>query len=338
MKSFAYTLAVLLSLTAASRALPLQNALVPNDAKWLVHLDVDNLRESKIGTMVLNDMLAEPLAKLKREMKVDGQLILQKIHSLTAFGDDFQAGPKANGVALLSGDEELQKIVEGLLVAQLLQNTNGPIKKVQQTPYALYSLGDQIFVCPRLAGQVVLSKSRQQIEAIRDLLEAKARSGKGNKAFSGYAQVPNTFFFLAVAEGFNDNAPLPPQAKILKMAEGARIVLGEKAENLFLNLALKAKEPEIVQQIGQVLEGMKALVALGQSENKELLELVQSTKVTSNDKMVTVNIEYPLAKVMGRLDGVSHHLQKAIHGSHNKRHGQAESDQPERAEAPEKQQ
>src|SRR6266436_3032008 len=105
MKYLTYALAVLLSLTTTTRALPLQKALVPDDAKWLVHLDVDNLRESKIGTMVLNDILAAPLVKLKTEMKVDGQLILQKIHAVTAFGDDFQAGPKANGVLLLSGDE-----------------------------------------------------------------------------------------------------------------------------------------------------------------------------------------------------------------------------------------
>src|SRR6266542_3561004 len=149
MKCFACGLAALMACTVTTRALPIEKGLVPNDAKWLVHLDVDNLRESKIGHTVIDEMLAEPLAKLKTEMKVDGQLILQKLHSITAFGNDFETGSKVNGVLLLSGDEELQKIVEALLAAQILQNTNGPIKKLQQDGFALYSIHDQIFVSPR---------------------------------------------------------------------------------------------------------------------------------------------------------------------------------------------
>jgi len=170
----------------------------------------------------------------------------------------------------------------------------------------------------------------QQIEELRNGLSGKAK-GRG-EAFSGYAKVPNTFFFLAVAEGFNDNAALPAQAKILKMAEGARIALGEKTDLLFLNLALKAKDPEVIQQIRQVVEGMTALVALGQSENKELLELVQATKVSSTEKTVTVNIEYPLSKVVGHLDGVSQKLKKSMAKPKRAKHAKPDTDKQAESE------
>ena len=312
MKRFSYTLAVLLTFTASSRALPLQPGQVPDDAKWLVHLDVDNLRESKVGNVLIKDVLAKPLAKLKSEMKVDGELILKKLHSLTAFGNDFKAGPEANGVLVLSGEAETQKIVEGFLAAQILQNENGPVKKLQQDPFNLYSLHDQIFVSLQSTGQVVLGKSRTEVEKAISMLAGKTKPSNPSKAFSGYANVTNTFFFLAVAEGFNEKAALPPQADILKKATGARIVLGERADRIFANLALKAKDPEVIQQIQQVLEGMKALVLLGQSENKELLELVQSTKVSATEKLVSVNIEYPLSKIIDKLDGLAEHIQEAI--------------------------
>ena len=312
MNYFSYTVALVLTLATSSYATPLQKGVIPRDAKWLVHLDVDNLRDSKVGTIVIKQTLAAPLAQLKTEMKVDGELILQKLHSITAFGTDFQAGPEVNGVLVLSGDEELQTIVEGLLAAQILQNSDGPIKKVQQTPFALYSVGGQVFISPGPAGRVVVSKSRQQVEDMRRVLAGKAEVDNAGEAFSGYAKVANTFFFLAVAEGFNENAALPAQARILKMADGARIVLGEKGDQLFLDIALKAKDAEVIQQIRQVLEGLKAVVALGQSENKELLELAQSTKVSSAEKVVTVNIEYPLSKAIGKLDGVSEQLQKHL--------------------------
>src|SRR5205823_6830979 len=56
---------------------------------------------------------------------------------ITAFGNDFKAGPKANGVLLLNGEEETRKIVEGFLAAQDLQDTKGSIKKLQQDPFVL---------------------------------------------------------------------------------------------------------------------------------------------------------------------------------------------------------
>jgi hypothetical protein len=340
LKSSLCGLAALLAFTLSTPALPLEKGVVPNDAKWLIHLDVDNLRDSKVGQTLINEILAEPLAKLKTEMKVDGQLILQKLHSVTAFGNNFEAGPKADGVLLLSGEEDLQKIVEGLLAAQMLQDTNSPIKKVQQDGFAVYSMQDQVFLSPRVAGQIVVSKSREQLEAIRNHLTGKAKAPNAGKAFSDYAHVPNAFFFLAVAEGFNEKAALPPQARILKMAEGARIVLGEKADLLFVNLALKAKDSEIIQQIRQVLEGMTALVALGQSENKELMELMQGTKVSSTDKTVTVNIEYPLAKAMAHLNDVTKHVHKALNGNDGHAHrtkskSKKSAEKPADAEAPE---
>ena len=78
---------------------------------------------------------------------------------------------------------------------------------------------------------------------------------------------------------------------------------------------------------------MKALVSLSQSENKELMDLVQSTKVSTGDKVVTVNLEYPISKVMEKLDMLSEHLEEAMgdHGHANP--PKAETKQPAKPDA-----
>src|SRR5260221_1632522 len=209
-KFLSSTPVLILARAAPSPALPLQQGLAPNDAKWLVHVDVDALRDSKVGNILIKDKLAAQIAQLKTDMKIDVELILQKLHSITAFGTDFQMGPEANGVLVLSGGEELRTIAEGFLAAQILQNPGGPIKKLQEEPFAIYSAHDQIFISPGLAGHVVASKSRAQLESLRDSLSGKTKTGGANEAFSGYAKVANSFFFLAVAEGFSENTSLPP--------------------------------------------------------------------------------------------------------------------------------
>jgi len=334
MKYLACAITALWTFASTTFALPLQKGFVPADAKWLVHLDLDSFRDSKMGETVLKEKLAAPLAHLKEVAKVDVEVILQKLHSITAYGMDFETGRKANGVLLLSGSEETRQILEAFLAGQILQNGDGPIKQLQKEPFKLYSVNNEVFISCGGNGQVLVSKSREQLEEARKTLAGNGRTARSNDPFSGYASVPNTFFLLAVAEGFNENPAIPPQAKILKMAEGARIVLGEKAENLFLNLALKAKDSEVIQQIRAVLDGMKALVALGQSENKDLLELIQGTQVASTEKIVTVNIEYPFAKAIGKLDEMTKHMDsKSAPGKHRK-HDKRKSDQSDKSDSP----
>ena len=145
---------------------------------------------------------------------------------------------------------------------------------------------------------MVLSKSREAVEKAEAVLNGKSANLSTGKAFSGFPETPKAFFFLAIAEGFNEDAPLPPQAKVLKMTEGARLILGENAGSLFLNLALKAKSSEVMTQMQQVIQGTVALASLSQPENPDLMQLAQSVKVSGDDKMVTVGVEFPVEKAI----------------------------------------
>jgi hypothetical protein len=46
---------------------------------------------------------------------------------------------------------------------------------------------------------------------------------------------------------------------------------------------------------------MVALVSLGQPDNEDLLQLAKSTKVSSTAEMVSLDVNYPVAKVLALL-------------------------------------
>ena len=71
-----------------------------------------------------------------------------------------------------------------------------------------------------------------------------------------------------------------------------------EAANLFLILALKAKSSEVMTQMQQVIQGTVALASLSQAENPDLMQLAQSVKVSGDDKMVTVGVEFPVEKAI----------------------------------------
>jgi hypothetical protein len=275
---------------------------VAPDAKWLLHLDCENLRGTKVGEFLMDKFVTKAVADATSEMDFDASNVLQRVTSITAYGTDFKKGPEVNAVLLVHADAEIQKAVVGMLEAQLLANADGPVEKDEADGAKVYTFGKEVLISPEKGGTFILSKSRSQIDKARELLAEKRTSLATSKAFSEFPAIANSFFFLGVAEAPTEPDTFPAQAKVLQMADGGRVALGEKADQLFLNLALRGKTAEVTKQIQQVLEGMVALVTLGQPDNAELMELAKSTKVSATDQMVMVNLEYPTAKALSRLD------------------------------------
>ena len=84
--------------------------------------------------------MAQQIAQATNQLKFDFSNLFQKITSITAYGTDFKNGPQADGVLIINADTETQKALEGLLVAQILAVTNGPVKKLENDSMALYSI------------------------------------------------------------------------------------------------------------------------------------------------------------------------------------------------------
>lgn len=316
----------LLALTVALAAFPAQAAgllktQVSADAKWLLHLDLQNLRNTQLGDSLIKGIVDKAAADLKAKVGIDVAELVRKVDSITAYGTDFSKQPDANGVLLVQMDAEAQKILEGFLAAQMLASNNEAVKKTQQGESALYSVNNDIFLAVHPKHIVVVGKSQKQIDKAGEVLSGKSSNLTKSDSFSGYTSAPDAFFFLAVAEGFNENSAIPPQAKMLQMADGGRIIIGEKAEKLFLNLALKAKNSEIGEQIQQVIEGIRAMATLSQTDNQELQELARSIKVSNMGKIVSVNAEFPVDSVIKKISEQVNNEHHKASGKHKTKKG-----------------
>ena len=90
------------------------------------------------------------------------------------------------------------------MVAQTLVNTNGPVKKVSGADHPLYSFGGQVFIAPQKGGPIVISKSQERIDSVRDLLEGKGESLATGKALEALAPMSNSFFLVGVADALDE--------------------------------------------------------------------------------------------------------------------------------------
>jgi hypothetical protein len=316
-------LASVLTLTATALATPLQKELISADAKWLVHLDLDALRDSRVGKFlnqtIVENKLAEHRAELKQAYGFD--LDITKLNSITAYGTDYKLNPEANGVLIIGLDPNMQALL-GLVLDKQVQS--GVVSQVDDKA-KLYSIHNQVMVSFQKEGQVFMGKSKESLQKAMDVLAGKAPNLASGRTFAGYPDTPKSFFFLALAEGFSGKIPLPhqkegegkneggfaPKAQLLQMADGGRLVLGESADNLFLNLSLKAKTVDASRQMQQILQGVLALVSLSQGQNQDLLQIVQATKISSEANVVNIGLDYPVAKAMDMFSQGKMHLDRA---------------------------
>ena len=321
--------ALLLMLAAcAGSALagPLAKENIDANAKWLLHLDVDQFRESRLGKFLIKEVLLKKMDEAKASANnlltnLDAVKIIGQIHSLSAYGTSFETdanlrrqgifdsvpelvvgtsletGASLKGVLLLQVEPETRKILEGLAAGLLLQG-DGTLTKTNEGGVDLYSVKDQLFVSPQDKGLILLSKSKAMIKEAMAVRTDKSKSLLASKAFTDFPPIADSIILMAVAEGFQDNLPIPPEAQVLRKADGARVVLGETTGNLLLNVALKVKDPAVLKQIQQVVEGILALASLSQSENKELQQLVQSVKVVATEKVVSVTAAFPVDSII----------------------------------------
>lgn len=307
MKYFVQTWMIVAVLAApAFGALPKEQ--VAADAKWLLHFDVAQFRSSRVGGYIVREILqkklSRPLTDLKGQFKfdVDPDKILDKVSSITIYGTDYQS-PEDNSVLLIRVDPDIERAFVGVLAGMSLAGSNAPVRvdQTQMGDITFSVVQDKVFIAVLPGKVVAVGKSRAMTEQAAKVLQGKAANLKSSKAFSDFPEIRKAFFFLGVAEGFSADTELPPQARLLQLADGGRVVLGEDADQVFVSMGLRAKSSEVVTQMQQVIQGVIAMGSLGQPDDKDLAQLVQSVKVTADKNVVNVSVEYPVEKVIQRL-------------------------------------
>jgi hypothetical protein len=299
LKTHLYSVACLGLLLCQAFSGPFDSSRVAAGAKWVVHLDFDSFRKTTVGQHLIKNFLQPKLEENEDIKKLNLSINLQNISGLTAYGPAFEKN--GEGVLVLTTTADVKKDLDTLVgMAALSEKEEKDVVMLQEKPFRLYSFKDQVYLAPG-DNSVVIAKSRELLEQGREVVLGKKPNLAKAPAFGEYPPVGEKVFFMAMAEGFNDAAEIPPQAHVLRETKGGRVLLGERDANLFLNLVFKAKDDAASTKIQQVLQGLVALVSLSQPD-KEITELASNSKIGSAGRNVSVDLTLPSAKAIRTID------------------------------------
>lgn len=286
---------------------PLEKTHVAADARWVLHLDLDALLASTVGDTLareaLDPKLAKPTADLKQQLGFDFDW--RRIHGITLYGAEFSGPEHLRGVLLLDTDLDIAQGLELALQYQtqkLAQLGGTPaLERLATEAGPLYALHERLYIAPQPGVPVIVSQARQTLVKAQEVLTGGAPNLNAHASFSELCRAEPGSFFLVVAQGFSETAPVPPRAQVLKLAEALRLSLAESEGQVHARLDLNAKQPETASQMHQVLQGMMALLSLTQADHQELQALLQGTRVGLDGRTVTVDITLPAATVAQRI-------------------------------------
>lgn len=293
------------------RAGPIQWGQVAEDAKWVAHIDLEGLRQTKLYQQIHSLFLHKPMQELETnlEQEIGMKIPIDGLVSITAYGKTLSKDPDIDGVLLLELTPELKKIAnEWLAGTDTNAKTKRPdfIKPIESEVKGIFKIADELTIASDTdSNYLCLGPSQDRIISKVQQIGPKRLDAPIKASFKEHAFPEGAVAYLAVASMLEQTALPAHQAKVLQLSKGASLSLGEADESVFLNLQLRTQDAQASLQVQRILAGIQA-VAMLNAKQPEWFPLIQAIDIRNDKQRVRVNWKLPLQdanKLINALQG-----------------------------------
>jgi hypothetical protein len=334
MKNFiAIFIAALLFVNGAIFAGPLDKSQVSKDAKWIAHLDNDQLGKSVTGGLIRQNLeQTGALAEMEDFAALCSFDPLIDINDITVYSREKDKGKfvvvfdgnfdKEALLSLVPEDMQHEVIKYGQFELHALQEeaqTNkrymgidlkydGEIKL--ETRQGTVQDNDQVvsqamYGCFFNDELIVMSPDLDVIKSAIDVLNGTAENARESD-FIANSYDNESIFFQATVHNVGGVAGQGPKAAIFQQTETLELVIGESDGLFFVNIDLLTKSAEAAQTIDTMLDGILAFaVLLGEEkegDEAKLSELASKVTILSIENSVQIRFESEPESVMELLN------------------------------------
>ena len=294
--------------TGICRAAPLDPSTVAADAKWLVHVDFDALRESKVFQHARDEIMKHDMAKTVLAMikEATGADLERDIHGATVYGNGFK--PHA-GVLIVYAHADREKLVNLMKTRpDFKTRTDGDLEFYSWTE----SHGDRhhevVVVFPK-KGTGVFAGSVEQVKAAIDVLGGK--NGLSSSSPLVGESPKGTVLKLSVVDV--NETELPAKVDLLKKISRLSVVNGENEGTVFEHVRVVTADADTVKELKSIVEGFKALVELHLSNEPDLKAVVDATKMEVDGNTLAIDWSSSSDSVIKLLDHARDEVIKLLH-------------------------
>ncbi|MEO6004342.1 MAG: hypothetical protein ABIZ04_19535 [Opitutus sp.] len=310
--------------SAALAVLPLSSShaaldpkIVSADARWLLHVDFNLLRQSEIGRSLLETAMKNHAPENNSTVHVDFQKVLATVGRATAYGANFAHDPQLiDGTLVVEGTADLRKIAEGY-VAQAMLSTPDSITEIKDLPFEAYAVGKDVFVGFPKEQIILVSKVKAQLTRAYELYQGKGASMAKASASPLRDLVPSSpDGFLVAASVVPGDSVAPeagPHARLMRLAQSASVNIGEKDKLTFAHVKLLADSADTADKLQKIVQGLTAMASLANTENHDLEQFMKSVTVEKQNLAVLLRLSYPSEQLSGMIKTLQQDQTRVVH-------------------------
>ncbi len=261
---------------------------IPGTATWYFHADFDAMRDGKAGRGIYDWLDDEVFTEIRDELGID---LDKEARQLTAYAAPAQ-GPvivldgkisqdtKDKVLALAASDGELQAFkVSGKAYYFFDGDDDSDHDTGGNIDIDIDSLEDEAYVSVALENKIVITNTREQMEALLDNNgKIKSQNGARNALFVLTAERSlvqagvNTDDMDADDDGDWDS-------NILRNTKKIAVLLADLGDKLGLEAKLMTQEPDMANSIASIIRGLIGLQAFNDDMDPDMAAVLQSTTV-----------------------------------------------------------
>jgi hypothetical protein len=312
-------------LAAPAVAAPLDLKHVAADTKWLAHIDLDAVRASTFAQKAaekVKQMHPEAETQLIIATQMIGMDPTKDLHGMTFYGS--QLGKPA-GVGIVHGKFDPERLLR--LAATIPNHKADRHGDIDLHLWSFKSRHGEHTVAVAFVGRehMVAASSADELRSALDVLNGAAASASADGPLGGNVP-PGTTMLMRVSGVASSGLPL--KDPVSKQLDSFRFVAGESEGQSFYRARAEMTNPEIAQQVKEIVEGARALGLIHCQNDVQGKKLIEAVRVKAEGNTLTILWSAPADDVWQVANKAADQLKERMEQRRHKGRRQAEGSRP----------
>jgi hypothetical protein len=273
---------------SAAGASPLQMSLVPADALWVIHFDMERFTSTVMFKTLMDEEGAARMERRADELSQKFHINLQKdIKGITLYG-------------LGKGDEDAVVAVSGTFDKAYLLGLLKMDTKHTESMYGKHTIygwdGDHfgVFATDNL---VLLSERQANVQSALDVLDGKIKAVSGSSPIAQIMKESPNSIMAAAATDISGMLGGGEKAVMLSKMKTAALSVSEIGDITSLKASVGAESGQVAKELEQAIRGLIAIANL-QLTDADAQLITQSIKIYVDGENVRIDASYPTLKLV----------------------------------------
>lgn len=271
----------------------LPESLIPADAEWVVHLNMEKFKSTQIGSLLIQEKKGGLEKKAKAFYKHTSIDLLKDVKGVTIYG---LGKKKQQTVMCLKGTFDkkyLLSLLEDADTHKEIAYGNHTIHRWNHKEYGLF-VGEDL---------VLLAWNEEAIKAALDTVDGKSANISSSSLKSYEEQIPGNAFFSALIKDISALSGYSSKAVILKKAGSGMFTLTENDGILNLRINATAETSQDATNMEQIVRGLMAMAQMQLEESHPDLNLSELIQVSTDRNKIEIDLKHPSEEIFKIITG-----------------------------------